>query len=36
VQAQAYKYALIAVFCWSTVATAFKIALNDLIKNMGA
>ncbi len=29
-QAQAYKYALIAVFCWSTVATAFKIALNYL------
>ena len=29
-QAQAYKYALIAVFCWSTVATAFKIALDYL------
>ncbi|WP_122893551.1 DMT family transporter [Arcobacter peruensis] len=29
-QSQAYKYALIAVFCWSTVATAFKIALNYL------
>lgn len=29
-QAQAYKYALIAIFCWSTVATAFKISLNYL------
>ena len=29
-QSEAYKYALIAVFCWSTVATAFKIALNYL------
>ena len=29
-QTQAYKYALIAVFCWSTVATAFKIALDYL------
>ena len=29
-QAQAYKFALIAVFCWSTVATAFKIALDYL------
>jgi len=27
-QAQAYKYALIAVFFWSTVATAFKITLR--------
>lgn len=29
-QSQAYKYALIAIFCWSTVATAFKISLNYL------
>jgi len=29
-QAQAYKYALIAVFFWSTVATAFKITLKFL------
>ena len=29
-QSLAYKYALIAVFCWSTVATAFKISLTYL------
>jgi len=27
---KAYVYALISVLCWSTVATAFKIALQDL------
>lgn len=29
-QSQAYKFALIAVFLWSTVATAFKISLEYL------
>lgn len=29
-QAQAYKYALIAVFFWSTVATVFKITLRHI------
>ncbi|MBP9615748.1 MAG: DMT family transporter [Aliarcobacter sp.] len=29
-QKQAYKYALIAIFFWSTVATAFKISLQYL------
>jgi drug/metabolite transporter (DMT)-like permease len=29
-QKEAYKYALVAIFCWSTVATAFKISLNYL------
>lgn len=30
VNAQSYIYALIAVLLWSTVATAFKIALNEI------
>jgi drug/metabolite transporter (DMT)-like permease len=29
-QSKAYVYALLTVLCWSTVATAFKIALRDL------
>jgi len=29
-QAKAYKFAIIAVLFWSTVATAFKISLNYL------
>lgn len=29
----AYRYALITIFLWSTVATAFKLALNDLSVN---
>ena len=29
-QSLAYKYGLIAIFFWSTVATAFKIALEYL------
>jgi drug/metabolite transporter (DMT)-like permease len=29
-QTLAYKYALVSVFLWSTVATAFKIALSYL------
>lgn len=29
-QSLAYLYAIIAILCWSTVATAFKIALSEL------
>lgn len=29
-QTKAYFYALLAIFCWSTVATAFKIALRGM------